>query len=275
MQVYAQTILQLLQQLEKLGYPKDDQVYIYNAYKFAITRVVGRYRPSGKTTIAHMIGTASILASLEATKEVITAGLLHVLYCHGDFGNGRSGISSAKRQQAITVLGTQAEEYIKRYTLLKWSWDEVELLKWCDRIPALDAIDRDVLLIRLANELEDYLELGILYCSNAESRQYGTKLAGEFIVELAYRLGYPALANQFMLVFRSTMESRVLTEFAQPGFGNNDFAIISPAYMLKPLPKIHQITTSISQELQNILLKGKQSMQYFFSLIRQKCKQIV
>lgn len=275
MQLYAQTILQLLQQLERLGYPQIDQVYIHNAYKFIITKIVGRYRPSGKTTIAHMIGTASILASLKTSKEIIAAGLLHVVYDYGDFGDGRSGISPAKQQPTIAVLGTQAEEYVRRYTLFNWSWNEAQLIEIRDRIASLDSFDRAVLLIRLANELEDFLDLGILYCESAEGRKEGIKATGHLLIELANKLGFPMLAGELSIAFENNLETRTFAEFCNPGFGTRDFALAPLSYTLKPTIKIHQTTTEIPKQLLNRILNGKQVLLSLRSRIHRKSKQIV
>lgn len=93
MQFYAQTNIQLLNQLQREGYSKEDLVSINNTYQFAIKMFAGCYRPSRKAFIAHVVGTASILASLHAPIKIVAAGLIHSIYAEGDFGSWKKGIS--------------------------------------------------------------------------------------------------------------------------------------------------------------------------------------
>ena len=106
MQHYAQTITQLLSQLQRDGYSLTELGLVGNAYKLAVSLFTGLYRPSGKTFIAHLVGTASILSSLHAAPKVVAAGLVHAAYSHGDFGGWSKGISSARRREVRNVLGT-------------------------------------------------------------------------------------------------------------------------------------------------------------------------
>jgi predicted HD phosphohydrolase len=58
--------------------------YLCNIYDFALQIFTGRLRGSGKPFLSHLVGTASILATLDAPTRVVAAGLLHdlgVLYC--------------------------------------------------------------------------------------------------------------------------------------------------------------------------------------------------
>lgn len=270
---YAQTILQLLQQLERLGYSQADKIYIHNAYQFLIKRVVCHYRPSGKTMIAHAIGTASILASLKTTKEVITAGMLHVIYPYGDFGDGTAGISVNKQQQTIAVIGKQAEEYVRQYTQFIWTWENLPQLQKC--IPIMTPMERNVLLIRLANELEDNLDLGILYCSNAEVRQKENKLVGHLMVELASALGFPTLADELSTAFQASLETRIFREFCHPGFAPRDFAIAPQSYLLKPTIKFHRTLVGVRQITIHSISKVKQKLRSWISRAKQKVKRAV
>src|SRR5207237_1392965 len=71
------------------------------------------------------VGTASILASIRQTPKVVTAGLLHAAYVFGDFGDGTSGITEARRARVRRAVGTDVEELIARYTRFDWNKDTI------------------------------------------------------------------------------------------------------------------------------------------------------
>ena len=117
MHSYAQTNIQLFNQLKRDSYSDAELACIRNAYELAMRLFTGLYRASGKTFIAHIVGTASILSSLHAPAEVVTAGVLHAAYKHGDFGNWAKGVSDAKREQVRRAFGDKVEEYVAREEL--------------------------------------------------------------------------------------------------------------------------------------------------------------
>ena len=202
MTAYAQTNIQLLKQLQDNGYFHADLRCICDGYRLAMELFTGAFRPSGKTFIDHLVGTASILCSIQARIELVAAGLLHAAYARGDFG-GFPPALPAKRQQVRSAVGAKAEEYVFRYTNLEWHDDHIRGLH--DRIDTLDGIDREVVLMRLANELEDCVDLGVVYCCNSESRKSSLRSCGGLMVEMANRLGHPALAVEMEHAFRATV----------------------------------------------------------------------
>ncbi len=212
MYAYAQTNIQLLNQLHQAGYSHFELQSIANAYKLAVQLFTGRFRPSGKTFIAHLVGTASILTQLQVSYQLIIAGLLHAVYSHGDFGTGQTGISKAKQKQVVQVIGQEIEEYIARYTVLKWDLEIVPILH--RQIDPLDKIERDVLLVRLANELEERLDLGILYCGDAKYQRYAER--DRHLPEMAEKLGYPRLAAAFDTVLKELAEAELPEAICNP-----------------------------------------------------------
>ena len=202
---YAQTNVQLFLQLRSEGYSERDRAFIRDLYGFATVIFCGIYLPSGKPFLDHLVGTASILASLRLPIEVVAAGLLHAAYLHGDFGTVQKGPSDFKRMQLRAVAGDQVEIYIARYDrLLLRSRDLPAIQESLDR---LDGIERDVIVMRLVNELEHHLDLGGLYYANGEKQQRGHQryVASRRaqLVLLAERLGFPALAAELDRTFGS------------------------------------------------------------------------
>src|SRR5207247_3257336 len=86
---YAQTNLQLYNQLGGAGFSVADLGLVRVAYELATVLFAGRFQPSGKSFIAHVVGTASILASLRLPARVVAAGRLHHVFVNGVFGAGR------------------------------------------------------------------------------------------------------------------------------------------------------------------------------------------
>jgi (p)ppGpp synthase/HD superfamily hydrolase len=193
---YAQTNLQLFNQALQQGYSLEDLQRLARAYRVTIELFTGMFRPSGKTFVAHLVGTASILVSLNQPIDLVITGLLHAAYTNGVFGlGGGKGITSAKRSYLQMQLGSKIEAYIDSYTRLKW--DPEAPLRLLDRLDQLDQIEKDIILVRLANELEEYLDFGMIY-NGVEKRQRYSKHDGNVIRSLAIELGSSTLAQSLL-----------------------------------------------------------------------------
>jgi (p)ppGpp synthase/HD superfamily hydrolase len=204
---YAQTNVQLYRQLQQSGYGHEDLIRVHCAYDLAVTLFTASFRGSGKPLLAHLVGTASILASLKESTPVVTAGLLHAAYALGDFGTGRAGITTAKRERVRDVVGPDVELLVTRYT--RFAWNRHTIPQILSGVTTLQPEQRDVLVIRLANELEDHLDLGVLYCQNAESRREYIRSPLNQSVEMARRLGLPQLADALDAAFTEVLSGQV------------------------------------------------------------------
>ncbi|HKZ05210.1 MAG TPA: HD domain-containing protein [Methylomirabilota bacterium] len=204
---YAQTNLQLYRQLAAEGYGDAETAAVVRAYEVGLRLFPGTFRGSGKPFLAHLVGTASVLASLRARAPLLAAGLLHAAYSHGEFGNGWRGMSEPKRRVIREAVGDEVEDLIARYTRLPWRRATIpDILA---RVDALTLIERDVLILRLANELEDHLDLGILYLEDAPRRRDFLQRDLPAAVEMAERLGVPALATALAEAFDETAGGRI------------------------------------------------------------------
>ena len=208
---YAQTNLQLFDQLRSLGYPPSERVRISDCYEFAMRLFPAMFLPSGRPFIDHLVGTASILASLHTPDAVVAAGLIHAAYLHGDFGDIRKGITRNRQQKVRSAVGGVVEDYVARYHRLRWNSTQMPGLHAA--ITDLASVDREVLLIRLTNEMEHCLDLDGLYCARNDARQAGHQRSlerdGRIMVEMSVRLGYPTLAAEMQAVFDDTITTRL------------------------------------------------------------------
>jgi hypothetical protein len=189
----ARTNIALYKQLHAAGWDTARLVEIRNCYEFATTLFAGHCRASGKPFLAHLVGTASILAALGAEPTTVAAGLLHAAYDQGDFGMTRWRNRRARVRRAI---GDAAEALVWQYHQL--SWDNL-VARIQDGFDKLTTIDRAIVLMRLANELDDNLDLEMRYCHPAKD-QHRKRRDG--IVEMARALHQPKLARAFEEAYR-------------------------------------------------------------------------
>ena len=228
MHTYAQTNIQLFNQLHRQGYGANDLKAVLAAYELTMVLMTGRFRASGKTFIAHLVGTASILGSLQASPALVGAGLLHAVYPAGDFGDELAGISDAKRMRVRSVVGEQVEERVCRYHDLVWTDETIRSIS--GGVDVLSAIERDVVLMRLANELEELLDLGILYCG--DTRRLGTsgRQRCSLMVELAGKLGFPGFAAELATAMDETAAAILPSELRSPNARNSSFLLAPESY---------------------------------------------
>ena len=182
--MYAQTSVQLLMQLEREGYTAAEQDVIRAAYRLAAELFSGQFLGTGRTQIAHVIGTASVLASVRAPAEVVAAALVHNAYDTGDFGDGRHGASRARRRYVRAALGADVEERVYRFAVVKPEVYARAARFEPDAIgDALDVVDRQALSLVLADTLEHRL-------NHEDASNHGDIMAAR-----ADRLGLPELAT--------------------------------------------------------------------------------
>lgn len=186
----AQTNLDLYAQLHELGCDEAQLLRIRDAYRLALKLFSDRYRANGKPFVAHLVGTASILAAAGTRPEVVAAGLLHAAYDNGDFV-GSIGIATEENRRVVRACaGAEIEQLVAAYHRLKWKRAVVEAL--LPQQPAFSPEMREVLLMRLANEIEDHVGLGMRLCSETRAAQ---GVPRELHIEIARALDRPDLVQ--------------------------------------------------------------------------------
>jgi len=196
----AQTNIALYKQMHGAGYGGDALTYIRDCYEFASTLFAGHARATGKPFLAHLVGTASVLVSLRAAPEIVAAGLLHAAYEQGDFGLTRW---RDRRQKVKRAIGNGAEDLVHQYQELGWRPQTIDDVR--KRLTELSPLERTLVLLRLANELDDNLDLAMNYCHAAKD---GLRDYRDAFVEMAVGLGQPALAAALNRVYREAAEAK-------------------------------------------------------------------
>lgn len=194
----AQTNVQLYNQLRRQNRPVADLVTIHRAYEFMTTLYTGYFSRDGKPFIAHCVGVASILAEIEQPAEIVAMGLLHNVYANADFGDGGRGVTPARRRLVRAGVGDRVEGLIARFPSVRMQGRARDgaLRAASDR----DDDERRLIVVDLADLLEKYVDLGVLYLDREDRhlRQLG---AVEEVVALAGELGEPRLAEMLSTAF--------------------------------------------------------------------------
>jgi (p)ppGpp synthase/HD superfamily hydrolase len=189
---FAQTNLQLYNQLRGAGYGQDDLALIRRCYDLAVKLFAGSFRPTGKPFLAHLVGTASVLAEERETAVIVGAGLLHAAYAYGDFALAHR-LPGRRRRKLREATNVAVEMLVARYTRFEWNSPVMSAL--VRQAGSLPAQDRDVVLIRLANELEDMLDLGLRYCGKGDERGLTSGQDLDVAISLARAVERPRLAK--------------------------------------------------------------------------------
>lgn len=229
METKAQTIVQLFRQLQRQHYAAEDLRLVHRAYALAVEICTCQYRSSGRTLIDHSVGIASILATLRREPPLVAAGLTHAVYLHGDFGTWRRSILPSKRSRLRGVIGSTAEELVYRYSGFDWTAQSIPAIhEW---VLGGDAVDRTLVLMRLADQLDIYGEHDALYCNNVGRRREYVRDVGPSVVALADVLGHPALAAALQRAFTEVSGSAPIAALTVPPW--QDDVIVPPSYRIR------------------------------------------
>jgi hypothetical protein len=195
----AQTNIQLYNQLREAGRTVDELVAVHRAYELATTLYSGYYQADGKPFVAHGAGVASILGWLDQPAEILAVGLLHNVYGNADFGDARAaGITSRRSRLVREAVGERVESLIVRFRDLRISPHTLESVR--RSLPDRDETERRLILVELADHLEKYVDLGLLYFGNNDWVFEGDRIGPE-LIEIANELGEPQLAAMLSSAF--------------------------------------------------------------------------
>lgn len=157
MACHAQTNLQLYLQMQDSLYGSQDLVLVDQAYRFAMQLFAGHYRPNNKPFLAHLVGTASILAAAHQPAFIIAGGLLHSAYFLG-LGRKGAGIKPRYRKDLTMLLGVQAEQLIYEYSNRRWSVKDFGIS--AEELLARSIEEQGLYLIKMADIHEEFLDAG-------------------------------------------------------------------------------------------------------------------
>jgi len=205
---YAITFPQLVAQAVEMRLDDEDMVRLRTGYDLAERMFDGLYRSHGSAFINHLVRTASIVMAHGGNVPTALAAMFHAAYMLDYFiMSRRRGFRPADRTELNNMIGPDAEEIVWEYTRLTWGKQaQVE-----DHLQNLDTYSpavKSALVIRLANELEDFLDLAMLYRQNYS---YGNRIAalGKPCIDMAHRLGMSGLGDELKKAFEATAAGRI------------------------------------------------------------------
>ena len=237
----AQTNLDLYRQLHNCGYTVVDLQRVRDCYGLAMELFSDRFRANGKPFVSHLIGTASVLAEIGARPPVVGAGLLHAVYATGVFPVGYN-MADDKREMIRAVAGDEAENLVWGYSRFDWSAKGIEGLD--EAFDETEAHEKDIILMRLANELDDYLALGMQFCS--EKRQE-LAVDEENCIKLARQLGHPNLADALASVYQEHQQGSWATALARDEAGS--FRIPSDSISMTGSDHLHAAFAAATRKI--------------------------
>ncbi len=194
MKQFAMTYPQLMNQAIDLGLSTNDLEQLAKAHQFAHKMSDGIYRAQGVPLLCHLIRTASIILNENKPLHVVIAMLLHAAYTLSFFkGSTRQRPRQSHRKLLQSEFGHEIENLIWNYTYVSWYSSEA-INAHIEQIDNYSAEMQEILLMRLANEIEDYLDMAMSFtCSDRIECRINTY--GRQCVELARRLNAPKFAG--------------------------------------------------------------------------------
>ncbi len=209
MRSFALTYPQLIGQGRALGYRPADLARVRDGYDFAERMADGVYRPHGQPLITHLVRTAGIAMAEQLPTPAVVASMNHAAYEMHKFDDSRRRPESrAHRDELVLALGAEAEALVWAYHETPWYGCVGD---YVDGAAALDEQTGQVLVLRLANALEDHLDDALLY-----TKPRGKPIeVDEDAIALARALGRYVLADEIAAVRASTV-GRPHDELARP-----------------------------------------------------------
>lgn len=178
----AQTYPQFARQLSVEPWSSREFALVRAAWELAAGLFAGAERGSGKPFVDHLIGTASGVSIGGGNPDTVAAALVHAAYDQGDFGDGHRGALASHRRRVRAALGATVEELVHRYNAV--DWDE----RLVDPHRDLRDLSPELLLVRVANELDDALDGASVLSAKVRSAQLH-----DATVEVAERVASPEL----------------------------------------------------------------------------------
>jgi hypothetical protein len=194
MEFVAQTNLQLYNQLRRRGSSDDELRLVRAAYELACILYSGYFSADRRPFVAHVVGVASILASVGQPARMVAAGALHNVYGNGDFGDGlHNAAPESRRRRVRETVGSDVEDIVYRFHLRRVRPMSDDGYR--ERLERLAQTDIPILLLDLADALEKYVDGSVLYHGDGSWISDPVDRHGEFLVGLARRIGQPGLAT--------------------------------------------------------------------------------
>jgi len=184
-----------MNQAIEFGYNKSELKLLKKAFDFALRFANGIYRAQGIPLIEHLTRTASILIACQQSIHVVITGLLHAVFVIHKFDHSkRSSDISLRKKDLEESFGKELSRMVYQYEELDWYKANV-LQGYVLNFEQLTDEKKSLLIIRLANELDDHLDMAMSFSSDSRIKRRSQSYGGD-CVKLAEKLGLIQLAKQ-------------------------------------------------------------------------------
>ena len=188
----SQTIVQLYRQLLGQEFTAAEIQRVAAMYHYMMELCGNRFRASGKPFMDHLVGVASIAAHYRHDIVLVVAALAHSVYDEADFGSFWPKITRRNKRELRRELGHDVDTLTRLYSEFEWKPQTVATIP--QRLASMTGTERDVVFLRVANELEEAINLDLLFYENVR-RQKKLALLNA-CSDIADGLGYPAMARE-------------------------------------------------------------------------------
>lgn len=202
---FAVTYPQLMNQAQGLGLTREDCAGLRQVCEVAEEMFSGWYRAQGDPFICHLVRSASI--SLAEQQPLVSARgmLVHAAYMMGVFSDGGSGCATPEHRMDLRRrVGAETEESVFQYHTFPWG-NAQEIASHLLKVPQYNSETKRIIAMRLANQLEDWLDLSLAYSRKVhKERDYRVP-----VVQLALALGFNDLATELNAAHSMLMSANV------------------------------------------------------------------
>ncbi|MDZ4849754.1 MAG: HD domain-containing protein [Pirellulaceae bacterium] len=254
----AQTNLQLYNQLLSQRRAAEELKNVRLAYELAMQLFASRFRATGKPFLAHLVGTASLLAWFEQPASVVMAGLLHAAFDAGDFADGRTGFNRSRQHRMERLVGDEVSSLVIEYHRLPRS-DVIKCLQGCAPIE-MNSMRSTVLLIHLCDTLEEHSDSGMRYAPGKNEsliKSCGPDIATSTI-EAFSRLGFEAYRPELCSMFLAWQECSLPPELISNYRGS--YLLPPLSYRERSSVKLMRLWNRSKSKLDRTLTRFRQRM---------------
>lgn len=207
----AQTNVQLFNQLQRNDWEAEDFALVRRGYELAMRLYAGHFQADGKPFVSHCVGVASVMVQLGMPAPVVAAACVHNIYGNGDFGDGLEHCVTPFRRKVVRdAVGHDVEALVTRFRELRQLHEHLRQIG--SRLNTLSKRDRQLVAMDLADTLELYTDLGVLYFGDNKWLTDYVGGSGDWLVEIAERLGHIRLAEALSRAFAAAAKQSVPSE---------------------------------------------------------------
>ena len=250
---FALTYPQLMSQAQEKKWSDEQIIQLRKAYELGQRLFDGLYRGQQVPFICHLVRTASILLEENQPIEIVSAALVHAAYAAGYFKDmHHGGITPEHRSEIEHDLGEATELLVCDYDRFPW-YRKKYIQMHLDKLESYSDREKQLVLMRIANELEDYIDYGMAYrgdFSQVKSEGYGSQ-----VIELAHQLGRHELAEDLKQVFESHFSVRL----PQIVLTNQRASFQLPALKWLKKSYLEKVKTKGKQILRDLLVSHEQN----------------